>query len=87
MNAMPEADTLNGSFPVLSCAAALEFERELLAGDEAREWAAMSRAGLGHVLFTRVMAWHEVQPSPACASGVSICSRMGRSKRPLKKTA
>jgi hypothetical protein len=38
-------------------------------------------------LCTSVMAWHEVQARPACASGVSICSLIGRSKRPLKKTA
>src|SRR5512134_1747341 len=38
-------------------------------------------------LSTWVMAWHDVQASPAWASGVSICSLMGRSKRPLKKTA
>ena len=33
------------------------------------------------------MAWQEVQARPACASGVSICSLIGRSKRPLKNTA
>src|SRR6476469_5003521 len=38
-------------------------------------------------LSTWTMAWQEVQASPACASGVSICSLIGRSKRPLKKTA
>ena len=39
------------------------------------------------VLRTWTIEWHEVQPSPFCASGVSICSLIGRSKRPLKKTA
>ena len=39
------------------------------------------------VLPTWVIEWHEVQPRPFCASGVSICSLMGRSKRPLKNTA
>jgi hypothetical protein len=39
------------------------------------------------VLLTWTMEWHEVQESPAWASGVWICSLMGRSKRPLKKTA
>ena len=38
-------------------------------------------------LSTWVMAWHEVQASPAWASGVSICSLIGRSNRPLKNTA
>src|SRR5262245_18931644 len=39
------------------------------------------------VLPTCTMEWHDVQPSPACASSVSICSLIGRSKRPLKNTA
>src|SRR5215468_2047340 len=38
-------------------------------------------------LCTLVMAWQEVQASPARASGVSIWSLIGRSNRPLKKTA
>ena len=33
------------------------------------------------------MAWHDVQARPACASGVSICSLIGVSNRPLKNTA
>ena len=43
---------------------------------------AFSRYGL-----RGVFEWHEVHASPACASGVSICSSIGRSNRPLKKTA
>ena len=39
------------------------------------------------VLPTCVMAWHDVHARPACASGVSICSLIGRSNRPLKNTA
>src|SRR3954449_7794717 len=39
------------------------------------------------VLLTCVIEWHEVHARPACASGVSICSLIGRSKRPLKNTA
>ena len=39
------------------------------------------------VLLTCTIEWHDVQPSPACASGVSICSLIGRSKRPSKNTA
>ena len=39
------------------------------------------------VLPTCTIEWHDVQPSPACASGVSICSTIGVSKRPLKNTA
>ena len=39
------------------------------------------------VLSTCEMEWHEVHASPAWASGVSICSLMGRSNRPLKNTA
>ncbi len=39
------------------------------------------------LLSTWVIEWHEVQASPACASGVSICSLIGRSNRPLKNTA
>ena len=39
------------------------------------------------LLPTCTMAWQDMQPRPACASGVSTCSDMGRSKRPLKKTA
>ncbi len=39
------------------------------------------------VLPTCTMEWHETQPRPFCASGVSTCSLIGRSKRPLKKTA
>src|ERR1035441_7962806 len=39
------------------------------------------------LLPTCTMAWHDMQPRPACASGVSICSEMGRSKRPLKNFA
>ena len=31
--------------------------------------------------------WQDVQASPACASGVSICSLIGFSNRPLKNTA
>ena len=38
-------------------------------------------------LFTWTIEWQEVQARPACASGVSICSLIGRSKRPLKNTA
>src|SRR5207249_10095393 len=33
------------------------------------------------------MEWHDVHASPACASGVAICSLIGRSNRPLKNTA
>jgi hypothetical protein len=39
------------------------------------------------VLLTCTIEWHDVQLRPACASGVLICSLIGRSKRPLKKTA
>src|SRR5262245_33511700 len=39
------------------------------------------------VLSTLVIEWHDVQARPACASGVSIWSLIGFSKRPLKKTA
>ncbi len=39
------------------------------------------------MLRTCTIEWQEVQPSPFCASGVSTCSLIGRSKRPLKKTA
>ncbi len=38
-------------------------------------------------LSTCVIEWHDVQASPACASGVSIWSLIGRSNRPLKNTA
>jgi hypothetical protein len=37
--------------------------------------------------WTCVIEWHDVQANPACASGVSICSLIGRSNRPLKNTA
>ena len=36
---------------------------------------------------TFVIEWHDVHARPACASGVSICSLIGWSKRPLKNTA
>lgn len=36
---------LRGSVPILTCEAARTLETELFAGDEAREWAAMQRAG------------------------------------------
>src|SRR5881296_166871 len=39
------------------------------------------------LLPTCTMEWHDMQPKPFCASGVSTCSLMGRSNRPLKKTA
>ena len=39
------------------------------------------------MLPTCTIEWQDVQLRPACASGVSICSLIGRSKRPLKKTA
>jgi hypothetical protein len=39
------------------------------------------------VLPTWTIEWHDVQARPACASGVSICSLMGQSNRPLKKNA
>ena len=39
------------------------------------------------VLSTWTMEWQETQPRPFCASGVSICSLIGLSKRPLKNTA
>lgn len=42
---MNRSDLLPGAHPVLSCAAAREWEKTLLRGDEAREWAAMTRAG------------------------------------------
>jgi NAD(P)H-hydrate epimerase len=42
---MSAADLLQASAPILSCAAARTLEARLFAGDEAREWAAMQRAG------------------------------------------
>ena len=39
------------------------------------------------VLLTCTIEWHDVQASPACASGVSICSRIGLSNFPSKSTA
>ncbi|MGH8021820.1 MAG: NAD(P)H-hydrate dehydratase [Opitutaceae bacterium] len=44
---MPNADHIPGALPVLSCAEARELEQRLLGGGEAREWAAMRRAGCG----------------------------------------
>jgi len=44
----PESPTVTmapWSHPILSCADAAAFEQRLFAGDEAREWAAMQRAG------------------------------------------
>ena len=46
-----------------------------------------SEVALTHRALDMTIEWHEVQPSPFCASGVSICSLMGRSNRPLKNTA
>src|SRR3954470_15019351 len=56
----------------------------------ARSWRggySMSKCPWPIVLCTLVIEWHDVHERPACASGVSICSFIGRSKRPLKNTA
>ena len=47
----------------------------------------MTKSPLPIELPTCVMAWHDVQLRPFCASGVSICCLIGVSKRPLKNTA
>src|SRR5262245_36199666 len=35
---------------------------------------------------TCTMEWQTRQPMPACACGVSICSTIGRSMRPVRRT-
>ncbi len=47
----------------------------------------MVKSPLPMLLSTCVIAWQDVHARPVCASGVSTCSAIGRSKRPLKKTA
>src|SRR5262245_54813530 len=39
------------------------------------------------VSFTPTIEWQTRQPIPACACGVSICSAIGRSIRPVRSTA
>ena len=47
----------------------------------------ITKSPLPIVLPTCVIAWHDVQPRPFWASGVSICCLIGVSNRPLKNTA
>jgi NAD(P)H-hydrate epimerase len=53
-----------GSHPILTCAEAREFERALFAGDEAKEWSAMQRAGRAVAAAVR-RDFHEIGGFPA----------------------
>ena len=54
------------SHPILSCDAARAFETEFFRGDEAKEWAAMQRAGRA-VAAAVVRDFLEIGPFPADA--------------------